>query len=286
MRYKIIHSTYYTYSEFVALSPHWLRLRSRSDGAQTLHHFQLEIDPLPTGQSSVLDEEGNVLEKIWFDAQELKALKITATSEVETHCSNPFNYLLEPWAVQFPIDYPSSLLARLSPYFAPRTLPSPIDPRVYTWAMDIADRVRYQVTPFLSAINQQIYERCDYYIRDTGDPFPPGITWEQKGGTCRDYAVLFMEACRAMGLAARFVSGYQEGDRDTPDRHLHAWAEVYLPGAGWRGYDPTHGLAVSNGHIAVAASAIPQNTAPVSGTLRRSQVHSQMDFDLAIACLD
>ena len=75
-----------------------------------------------------------------------------------------------------------------------------------------------------------------------------------------------MEVCRTVGLAARFVSGYQEGDPDSSDRDLHAWVEIYLPGAGWRGYDPTLGLAVSDRHITVAASAIPQYAAPIQGT--------------------
>ncbi|MFM7576061.1 MAG: transglutaminase-like domain-containing protein, partial [Microcystaceae cyanobacterium] len=94
-----------------------------------------------------------------------------------------------------------------------------------------------------------------------------GITWRNKRGSCRDLTILFMEVCRTMGLAARFVSGYQEGDQATEDWELHAWAEVYLPGGGWRGYDPTHGLAVSDRHIALVASPNPQDCAPVTGEM-------------------
>ncbi len=295
MRYKILHNTSYVYSDRVSLNPHWIRLRSRSNHHQTLHYFNLDIHPQPLGQSAVLDLEGNAVEKIWFHPQEFDRLEIRATSEVETHCVNPFNYLLEPWAIELPIDYPSTLMAGLSPYFSPRNCRQPMDFRVYEWAVNIAQSVNHQVTAFLMALNQQIYQNCEYEIRDTGPPLPPGITWQQKRGTCRDFAVLFMEACRGMGLAARFVSGYQEGDppgeslcdRQTPEpRYLHAWVEVYLPGAGWRGYDPTHGLAVGDRHIALVASAIPQNTAPILGTLRTSSINSQMTFDISIEPLN
>ena len=287
MHYKIVHKTAYTYSESVRLSPHILKLRSRSNAEQTLHRFQLDIDPSPLGRSSCLDLDGNSLEKIWFGDRKLNRLEIITTSEVETHCRNPFNYILEPWAISFPIDYPSSVLARLSPYLNPRYLTSPIDPRVHQLALDIASANHQKITPFLNELNQQIYQNCQYQIRETGDPLPPGITWQHKQGTCRDFAVLFMEACRSLGLAARFVSGYQEGDRDSEEtRYLHAWAEVYLPGAGWRGYDPTHGLATSDGHIPIAASALPEQTTPISGHLRNSCVQSEMTFDLAIEVID
>ena len=91
-----------------------------------------------------------------------------------------------------------------------------------------------------------------------------------------------MEACRAIGLAARFVSGYQEGDLDSSDRHLHAWAEVYLPGAGWRGYDPTQGRVVADRHIALVASALSRYAAPLSGAFQPGGVQSSMTYELTI----
>ena len=103
---------------------------------------------------------------------------------------------------------------------------------------------------FLVLLNTAIYENFTVEIRDDGPPLPPVVTMERKQGSCRDFAVLFIAACRSVGLAARFVSGYQEGDPDMVQRHLHAWAEVYIPGAGWRGYDPTHGLAVADKELA------------------------------------
>ncbi len=136
------------------------------------------------------------------------------------------------------------------------------------------------------ALNQLIYQDCEYITRETGKPYPAGITWERKQGSCRDFAVLFMEVSRAIGIAARFVSGYQEGDKNQQNRDLHAWVEVYLPGAGWRGYDPTLGLVVSDRHIPLAASAIPNYTAAVDGSItpvQRSQnVTSSMKAQILI----
>jgi transglutaminase-like putative cysteine protease len=95
--------------------------------------------------------------------------------------------------------------------------------------------------------------------------------------------VLYMDACRAVGLAARFVSGYEEGDSSIPDRDLHAWAEVYVPGGGWRGFDPTHGLAVSDRHIALVASPLPAQTLPVSGTTQEgARVASQLEAEIRV----
>lgn len=277
MLYQISHTTIYSYSRFVDLDPHLIRLRSRSCGFQTLRKFSLEVTPHPFGISDLLDSEGNSILKVWFN-QPLNQLSVTVKSEIETHCTNPFNYILDPWAVKLPIvDYPAPLFAHLQPY-----LKSTNDPAIVQLAQSVWQAVEGQTIKFLSELNQRIYDTCQYTIRETGDPFPPGITWTQQLGSCRDVAVVFIEACRTVGLAARFVSGYQEGDPNQIDRHLHAWAEVYLPGAGWRGYDPTQGLAVSDRHVALVASAIPRHAAPISGNFRGSGIQSQMKYELSI----
>jgi transglutaminase-like putative cysteine protease len=127
----------------------------------------------------------------------------------------------------------------------------------------------------LNALNQKIYKSCGYLLRIDGAPWPPGVTWSKKSGSCRDLAVLFMEVCRSIGLAARFVSGYEAGV-ESPERYLHAWAEVFLPGAGWRGYDPTHGLVVADGHIVLAAAPRQQQTMPIEGQVQGKVVAEKM----------
>lgn len=285
MLYQITHTTTYTYSEPVKLQPHVVRLRPRSNAWQTLQMFMLSVTPQPTAQSQITDLNGNALIKVWFPQTFTEQLEIRVQSQVATHEANPFNYLMEPWALQLPIDYPSSLLMQLQPYLTGQSLKytTAVDAIALQLAQEIYQTVEGNTTRFLSELNQRIYEACKYMIRETGAPLPPGVTWSQKQGSCRDLTVLFIEVCRAMGLAARFVSGYQEGDLDRDDRHLHAWAEVYLPGAGWRGYDPTHGLAVSDRHIALVASSTASDAAPISGSFKQTGgVQSVMKYHLQI----
>jgi transglutaminase-like putative cysteine protease len=280
MRYKIFHNTTYTYERPVYLEPHTVRLRSRTNGNQTLHRFSLEISPEPIGVSEILDIEGNAITKIWFN-EPTDHLSIKVTSEVETHCTNPFHYLLEPWAIHLPIDYSSSMLNQLQPYLHPPKISATPDPIIYDLAQEICHEADRKTDLFLTQLNQQIYDNCKHTIREKGAPLPAGITWKQKLGSCRDLAVVFIEVCRVVGLAARFVSGYREGDVTKEERHLHAWAEVYLPGAGWRGYDPTEGLVVADRHIALVASALPKNASPIYGSFR-GQAKSSMEYHLKI----
>ena len=106
-----------------------------------------------------------------------------------------------------------------------------------------------------------------------------------KCGACRDVSVLFNDACRSLGLPARFVSGYFEGDPDNPENDLHAWSEVYLPGAGWRGFDPTHGLAVAARHVALIAGIEPDQAAPLTGSFRGTEATSEIEFDVKIRAI-
>jgi transglutaminase-like putative cysteine protease len=262
VRYNIIHTTTYAYNQPVWLKPHLIRLQPRHDYWQKVHSFSVIIDPQPETISEIIDLDGNNVMKIWF-TQATQQLDVKIMSQVETCKTNPFDYLLEPWAIKLPIDYPSSLLAQLQPYL--QTYSHILDPVVLELAQEIELEVKGNTIAFVSSLNQRIYEHCAYITRETGEPWQSGVTWRRKQGSCRDLAILFMEACRAMGLATRFVSGYQEGDVEQDNRDLHAWAEVYLPGGGWRGYDPTHGLAVSDRHVALAASAIPSYAAAVTG---------------------
>jgi transglutaminase-like putative cysteine protease len=280
--YQISHTTTYTYSQPVILQPHVIRLQPKSNGWQTLKMFSLQVSPIPSAQSELTDLDGNALIKVWFPVEFTETLKIQVLSQTETHQSNPFNYLLESWATSFPIDYPTSLLRQLQPYLQGYSIAG-IDPIAVQIGQELAEATNNHVVTFLGALNELIYTNCQYLIRETGKPLPPGRTWLEKKGSCRDFTILFMEVCRSMGLAARFVSGYQEGDFDQNDRHLHAWAEVYLPGAGWRGYDPTHGLAVSDRHIALASSAISEDAAPIFGAVSRlGGVQSTMTYHLQI----
>ena len=278
MNYNIIHTTTYTYTQPVDLAPHIIRLRPRSDAFQTLHSFSIEVFPEPAGRSNIVDLGGNDIIKLWFK-QKTEKLSIKASSHVQTHCTNPFNYLLEPWALELPIvDYPISMFAHLQPYLQSNF----VDPIIAQLAQKVWNSSDPGIVAFLNTLNQRIYQTCQHVVRETGAPLPPGVTWTQQFGSCRDLAVVFITACQAMGIASRFVSGYREGDLSPQQRELHAWAEVYLPGAGWRGYDPTEGLAVSDRHIALVADAVPRHTMPVTGSFQGTDAKSQMNYTLSI----
>lgn len=283
MKYSITHTTTYRYSEPVVLQAHILRLCPRSDSWQTLDNFQFQIIPTPLKTSDYTDLDGNRLIKIWFDFQLSDRLEIVTNSQITTHQINPFSYLAEPYAVNLPIDYPSSLATQLQSYLRPSIA---IDPVAMELAQDLSVEAEDNVAKFLMLLNQKINTHCHYAVRETGRSLPPGVTWRSGTGTCRDFSLLFMEVCRAAGLAARFVSGYQEGDVAAGEHYLHAWAEVYLPGAGWRGYDPTLGVVVSDRHIALVSSVEPSYVAPVSGGFRPVMARSIMNYQLKLVSCD
>ena len=284
--YRITHKTHYQYSAPVVIQPQILRLCPRSDGAQWLRNYQLEISANSARLSYLLDEQGNTCAQATFK-EPLTEWHFTAISDVETTRSNPFDYLSEPWAVRSPIDYPASLSATLAPYLQTTVGESAIAPTVTEFAQSLLHEVSGHIGYFLMQLTQRIPELCSYQQRLEGDPYPPAITLSKKSGTCRDYTVLFIAACRTVGLAARFVSGYQEGDLETTTHDLHAWAEVYIPGGGWRGFDPTLGLAVGDTHIAIAAAARHWQAAPVSGSIKAKQpaekpIETQLSSDITI----
>ena len=236
MLFTIDHTTEYRFTRPVFFEPHQLRFQPRTDGAQRLLHFDLQIDPTPAGTTHAFDAEGNVVTMAWFnDVHDRMVLR--ATSEVETLRDNPYDFLLTPanQRCRSAISRGRRLAARPC---ARAAVPIHVDP-----ARELAEQLREasrgELVPFLTRLSETICNRFKVIHREKGSPWTPATTIEQRQGACRDLAVLFIDICRAVGLAARFVSGYQEGDADQDKRYLHAWAEVYLPGAGWRGFDPT-----------------------------------------------
>ena len=280
MIFTIQHTTEYRFTRPVFFEPHQLRFQPRGDAAQRLIRYDLEIDPAPVGITQALDTNGNIVGMAWFDDLH-DHMALRATSEVETLRENPFDYLLTPVNRRLPIGYQPWEMAALGPACRRVVVPTKADP-VLDMACEIRDAAGHELVPFLTRLCTTLYDRIKRIHRESGSPWSPTVTLEQRQGSCRDLAVLFMDVCRAVGLAARFVSGYQEDGQERDERHLHAWAEVYLPGAGWRGYDPTHGLAVADRHVAVAAAADPQFAAPVIATYRGNNVEAELRTQISI----
>jgi len=271
MRFEVSHLTRYSYDRTVLLEPLIVRLRPRSDIFQHLVSFDLTVDPQPEGMSEMVDAEGNALSQVWFLGG-ASMLALRTTFAVDTLRTNPFDYIvLDPDSLRVPMSYDPADQRALAHYLDP-----PTDPEVQAFAKDILAGSAGGATSFLGELCQRISSMTQE-VRPTGDPMPAGQMLAQRRGACRDMAVLFIEACRAVGIAARFVTGYEMSDPAANERDLHAWAEVYINGAGWRGYDPSQGLAVADRHVAVAAAAGPAEAAPTYGTFRGTNAASTME---------
>ena len=260
MRINLSHSTTYRYDAPVFLQPHLLRLRPRTNGAQRLLDFDLEVTPTPAGMTECLDQDGNLAVNAWFN-EPTRELVVKSRCSVELLRENPFDYVLADESMRLPMRYIEPLCTALTPY---RT-DTHVAESVKEYARAVASAADWNTSSFLLTLGLRIFQGHRQVVRPTGSPWPSHLTLSLMEGSCRDLAVLYCDACRVMGIAARFVSGYECVTSTEQDADMHAWAEVYLPGVGWRGYDPSRGLAVSNGHVAVSAGFDHDLASPVSG---------------------
>ncbi len=275
MRIAVVHSTVYRYSLPVFLEPHTIRLRPREDASQRLESWTLDITPAPLGRTECIDQDGNTVVRAWFGSV-TPELALCSQFTLQTLRDNPFNYLLTPLDTKLPMEYALPLRGPLVPY-----LRDDRSPAVRMFAQSLAAECGWQTLPFLSALNQRLFADTRQVVRAVGAPHAAETTLRDQEGSCRDLAVLFCSACRALGLAARFVSGYERDASLQENGDLHAWAEVYLEGAGWRGYDPSRALAVAASHVAVAAASDPLLAAPVTGTYRGG-ASAKMEFSISM----
>jgi transglutaminase-like putative cysteine protease len=264
VRLRVHHETVYEYPEPVELGPQLLRLSPRDDPTQRVIVGALRVDPVPARRTSYCDAAGNAVTRCWF-ADTTSRFAITSAFEVETLRPDPFDFAPDPSFNSVPAFYPDDLRALLAPYRERRATG---DDPVWRFAREvIADS---DATPmgFALALTRAMSLSFRPCIGDGGHAKTPAQTLAARAGACRDLAVLFLDAARALGLAARFVSGYRRGDLRPSEGHLHAWAEVYVEGGGWRGFDPVEGLAVRDDHVALAAAPTQVATMPVEGSFR------------------
>lgn len=257
----IHHRLLYQYDAPVLLGPQRLNLRPRLAQHQRLLDYQLNIHPKPSGLYTELDAEGNPSQWAYFNGP-ADQLEVVLDMTVDCQPFDPYSFLIYPFdAARLPFAY-SGLLEPLLLIYKEQ---SPPDPSIAGWAAALRSEAGGETVTFLMLLCQRLYEGFAYMLREEGPPHDPADTFHSRRGSCRDLSTLMIAACRSAGLAARFVSGYAWMDQEDVKNELHAWVEVYLPGAGWRGFDPTQGSAITERHIAMAASAYPERAAPVSG---------------------
>jgi len=276
MKFIIQHSTHYRYSHPVKLGPQDLRFHPRDDGSQRIISFQLVVAPLPLGRNDHLDLEGNRVTQVWFE-EETEHFDIQLNMQVETLRHNAFDFILVPEAEVLPITHVEDFILTQGYLESIEQ-----DDAVTSFANELARTVNNNTLDFLNTLNLKLFADFIHIHRDSGVPQRPAHTLHSRHGACRDLAVLFIDCCRSEGIAARFASGYQKGDVQSERRHLHAWPEVYLPGAGWIGFDPTHGKAIADTHVTIAAAAHSHDTMPVIGSFSGEGATSTLNYMVQI----
>jgi len=263
MKLKIVHETEYAFSEDVLLDPHVIRLKPMALDAQRVTGYRLQVDPQPAGLIDELDPESNRVSFAWFSGP-TRFLRIVVRFHVETRRKDPYRFIIYPFrSVRLPIHYPHDIRSVLRPCLEPVSEHASLK----RLATAIARTHRGNLVGFIDELVLTVSRYVEQGIRETEGVLPPVTTFNRKAGSCRDLAWLTIALLRLKGLAARFVSGYLY-DPGLAGHELHAWIEVYIPGAGWRGYDPSAGNAVNERYVTVAASAVPSHTLPVTGAFR------------------
>jgi uncharacterized protein (DUF2126 family) len=265
------HVTHYRYEKAVELGPQIVRLRPAAHSRTRVLSYSLKVLPENHFINWQQDPQGNYLARLVFP-EKTSELRVEVDLVAEMAVFNPFDFFLEPYAEKIPFLYASEEQRELAPYL--ETLP--LTPRFSAY-LDSIDRTPLPAIDFLVGLNQRLSQDIAYLIRMEPGVQTPEFTLENASGSCRDSAWLLVQLLRHLGMAARFVSGYLiqlkadvkalDGPSGTEVdfTDLHAWCEVYLPGAGWVGLDATSGLFAGEGHIPLACSPEPSSAAPISG---------------------
>lgn len=276
------HTTHYRFDRLVSLSPHVVRLKPAAHSRTPIKSYSLKIKPEQHFINWQQDPFGNYLARVVFPERTTELL-IDVEVIADLTVINPFDFFVEDFAQKWPFTYPTGLAKELAPYLERESS----GPLLASYLKSI-DRTPRTIVDFLVEINQKLQQHIAYAIR-----LEPGVqsceeTLKKQLGSCRDTGWLLVQILRHLGLAARFVSGYlvqltaDEKSLDGPSgtaedfTDLHAWCEVYIPGAGWIGLDPTSGLFAGEGHIPLASTPHPSSAAPIDGFTDKCE--STLDF--------
>lgn len=283
---KLLHKTRYDYDKRVTLSPQLIRLRPAPHGRTPVLGYSLRVSPDPHFVNWQQDPFGNWQARVVFP-EPVKHFEVTVDLTADMAVINPFDFFVAPEAEVLPWQYDPQLKAELSPYLKPQQPNSTL--RRFIKSLDLSEPGTINR---LVAINQQIQGAVRYLIRMEPGVQTPAETLTLGSGSCRDSSWLMVQVLRHLGFAARFVSGYliqlvaDQKSLDGPSgtdldfTDLHAWVEVYVPGAGWLGLDPTSGLFAGEGHIPLSATPSPASAAPITGLVEPCKV--TFDHEMAV----
>lgn len=286
IRVALHHVTEYRYDRLVNLGPQVVRLRPAPHCRTPIEGYSLSIEPATHFLNWQQDPHGNFNARLVFP-EPTRLFRVTVDLVANMTVINPFDFFVEEYAENFPFEYDAELKKDLKPHL--ELLPGGPRFREYLKGVDLTPR---RTTSFLVDLNMRLQRDIKYLIRLEPGVQSPEETLTKGSGSCRDSAWLLVQILRSFGLAARFVSGYliqltaDQKSLDGPSgpeadfTDLHAWTEVYIPGAGWIGLDPTSGLFTGEGHIPLAATPVPQTAAPISGGVDKCEV--EFGFEMKV----
>jgi transglutaminase-like putative cysteine protease len=263
VRLHIQHRTHYRYASPVSFGSHRLMFRPRENHSMLLPEFNVTISPAHRLHwiRDLYENNIGLLDLIEMSSD----LVIESECIVQVTERNPFDFIIPSEAEEYPFSYDHEVAAELAPLIS--VLYRRDEGRVREWLSPYwHPGKRVGTLEFLQSLTKGIYATIKYQRRERKGVQSPAETIECNSGSCRDFAALFIEACRCLGLAARFVSGYMYSPTITGRMSMHGWAEVYLPGAGWIGFDPSWGILADSNYIPAAVTRHAEHAPPISGS--------------------
>lgn len=286
IRVALRHETHYEFDKPISVAPHLIRLRPAPHCRTPVDAYSLKISGGEYFINWQQDPFGNHVARLVFP-DKMTSLGIEVELVAPMTVINPFDFFVEEYAEHFPFAYKDALKKELAPYLETEKP----GPKLAKWLAAV-EREERSITDFLVSLNQRLADDIQYMIRMEPGVQSPEQTLTLGSGSCRDSAWLLVHICRHLGLAARFVSGYLiqltadvkaldgPSGTETDFTDLHAWTEVFVPGAGWIGLDPTSGLLAGEGHLPLAATAEPSSAAPITGATEPCEV--TFSFDMSV----
>ncbi len=288
IRVALHHKTSYHFDRPVSLSPHEVRLKPAAHARTPILAYSITVNPAQHFVNWQQDPYGNYIARYVFP-EKVRSLDFTVDLVADMTVINPFDFFVEKYAEHFPFNYTEQQAYELGAYLKPEASSALLTEWIVAAKRDIMQPA-LGIANFLVAVNQRLQRDIGYLVRMEPGVQTPEETLIKRTGSCRDSAWLLVQILRNLGLAARFVSGYLiqltadvkalDGPSGTTVdfTDLHAWTEVYIPGAGWIGLDPTSGLMAGEGHIPLACTAVPSSAAPVTGFTDIAEVTFQHEM--------